>query len=81
MAVCIAYGSSLPGGGIRAAAAGLHHNHSNAGCKPHLQPMLPQHWILNPLSEAGDRTHILRDTMSGSQHAELQWELPDLFFL
>ena len=25
-----------------------------------------QHWILNPLSEARDQTHILTDTMSGS---------------
>ena len=27
---------------------------------------LRQHWILNPLTEARDRTHILTDTMSGS---------------
>ena len=31
--------------------------------------------ILNPLSEAQDQTHILVDTMSGSQLAEPQWEL------
>ena len=33
-----AYGSSQARGGIRAAVAGLHHSHSNAGSKPHLQP-------------------------------------------
>ena len=27
---------------------------------------LQQHWILNPLNEARDRTRILMDTMSGS---------------
>ena len=32
-------------------------------CK--LQPSLLQCQILNPLSEAKDRTHILTDTMSG----------------
>ena len=33
----------------------------------HLQPKpLPkQHWILNPLSEARDRTHILTETTLG----------------
>ena len=25
-----------------------------------------QHWILNPLKEASDQTHILTDTVSGS---------------
>ena len=37
-----------------------------------------QHRILNPLSEAKDRTHILRDTMSGSQPAEPWRELSPL---
>ena len=32
--------------------------------------------ILNPLSEAMGRTCILRDTMSGSEPPEPQWELP-----
>ena len=36
---------------------------------------LVQHQILNPLSEAKDRTCILMDTMSGSYPAEPQWEL------
>ena len=33
-----AYGGSQASGQIGAAAAGLHHSHSNAGSKPHLQP-------------------------------------------
>ena len=35
--------------------------------------------ILNPLSEARDWTHILTDTMLGSQPAEPQQELPEYF--
>ena len=35
------YGSSQASGRIRAAAAGLHHSHSNAGSMPHLWP-IPQ---------------------------------------
>ena len=31
-----AYGGSQSRGGIRAAAAGLHHSHSNAGSEPRL---------------------------------------------
>ena len=34
----IAYRSSQARGQIRVIAAGLHHNHSNAGSKPHLLP-------------------------------------------
>ena len=37
---------------------------------------LRQHWILNLLREARDRTHILMDTMSGSLPTEPQGELP-----
>ena len=33
-----AYGSSQVKGPIRAAAASLHHSHSNSGSKPSLQP-------------------------------------------
>ena len=33
-----AYGGSQARGRIRAAAASLHHSHSNAGSEPHLQP-------------------------------------------
>ena len=46
---------------IRAEAAGLHRSHYNAGCKPCLQPTL-QLKIPNPLREARDRIHILKDT-------------------
>ena len=45
-----AYGSSQARGRIRAIASGLRHSHSNAR-------------ILNPLSEDGDRTCILMDTL------------------
>ena len=35
--------------------------------------------ILNPLREARDHIHIRTDTMSGSQPAEPQWELPKIY--
>ena len=38
MAAPSAHGKSRAGGRILAAAAGLHHSHSNARFKPHLQP-------------------------------------------
>ena len=34
-----------------------------------------QHWILNPLNEARDRTHILMDNSQGYYPSEPQWEL------
>ena len=37
-ATCVAYGSSQARGRIGAAAAGLHHSHSNMGSQPHLWP-------------------------------------------
>ena len=37
--------------------------------------ILQQCWILNPLSEARDRTHILMNTTSGPWSIELQQEL------
>ena len=37
-----------------------------------------QYQILNPLIEARDGTHILMDTMLGSQPTEPQQELPEL---
>ena len=45
----------LPGAGSQtgAASAGLHRS-------------LGQHWILNPLNEARDQTHILTNTVLGS---------------
>ena len=52
----VAYGGSQARGQIRAAAAGLHHSHSNMGSEPRLQPTAQpgQHGILNPLSRARD---------------------------
>ena len=58
----MAYGSSEARDGIGAAAAGLHHSHSNAGSELHLQPTPQLHQILNPLNEARNQTHILSDT-------------------
>ena len=40
MAAPVAYGSSRARGQIGAAAAGLHHSHSNTGSELHLGPML-----------------------------------------
>ena len=53
----MAYGGSQAGDRIRAVAASLHHSHSNMGSEPCLRPTQCQ--ILNLLSEARDRTHIL----------------------
>ena len=41
MATPVAYGSSQARGQIRAAAAGLHHSHSNTRSELRLQPTLP----------------------------------------
>ena len=65
MATPVAYGNSQARSQIGAVAAGLRHS-------------LGQCRILNPLSEARDRTYILTDTMSGSQPAEPQPELLSL---
>ena len=57
--------SSRVRGWIRAGAAGLCHSNSNEGSKLHLEPTLQHTWqcqILNPLSKARDRTHIIMDT-------------------
>ena len=52
-----AYGVSQTRGLIRAPAASLCQSHSNARSKPHHSSW--QRWILNPLSEARDRTRNL----------------------
>ena len=39
-----------------------------------LHGSLWQRWILNPLSQARDKTHILTET-SGPESAEPQWKL------
>ena len=59
----MAYGGSQAKGPIRAAAAGLHHSHSNVGSSHvyDLHHSSRPHWILNPLSEAKDQTRILMD--------------------
>ena len=52
-----AYGTSQGWDQIGVAAAGPHHSHSNTGSKP-----LQLCQILNPLSQARDRTRVLMDT-------------------
>ena len=60
----VAYeGSQARGSLIRAIDTGLHHSHSmqdpSHGCDLHHSSRL--YWILNPLSEARDRTRVLTD--------------------
>ena len=75
IATPVVYGSSWARGQIRTTAAGLHHSHSYAGSKPHLQ-----HWVLNPRMEARDQTLILTGTVSDSKPTESQWGLLCHFF-
>ena len=75
MAEPVAYGSYWARGAIRAAAEALTTLDLSHICN--LCFSLWQHRIPNPPSEVWDRTSILTDTMSGSQPAEPQWELPD----
>ena len=60
----VVYGCFQARGGMAAAAAGLHHSHSNVGssCICDLCHSLLQSRILNPLSQATDRTCIFRVT-------------------
>ena len=62
-AVPAAYGGSQARGHIRAVAAGLCHNHSNAKSVPSLRPTpwLMATLVLNPLSEARHQTCVLMD--------------------
>ena len=67
------YGSSQARGRIRATAAGLlAYTTATATtdpshiCNPHHSSR--QHWILNPMSEAGDRTFILMDPSQVHYH-------------
>ena len=59
-----AYGSSQARGQIRAAAASLHHSHSNMGSEPQMRPtpQLMAMPILSSLNGAKDRTHVLMYT-------------------
>ena len=59
-----AHGSSQARGRIGALAAGLHHSHSN-GDESRVRDLhhsSRQRRVLNPRSEARDRTHVLMDT-------------------
>ena len=60
----MAYGGSQARGQIGTTAACLLHSHSNArsDCVCDLHRSSWQGWILNPLSEARDPTHIFMDT-------------------
>ena len=60
----VAYGSSWARGLIGAVDASLQHSHSNMAAKLQLRPTpkVMARWILNPLSEARDWTHIVMDT-------------------
>ena len=64
-------GSSQARGLIEAAAAGLHHSHSNAGPEQHLwpTPQLTAMQDLQPTKQGRDRTYILM---------EPQQELPQI---
>ena len=42
-----------------------------------LHHSLWQHQILNQLSEARDQTHVFKETGSGAQPTEPQWELQE----
>ena len=69
-AASAAYGSSQATGGIGAIATGLHQSHSNAGSS-HVCTLHHSSWhrqILNPLSKARDRTHVLMDTIRFVNH-------------
>ena len=57
-----AYGGSQARGPIGAVSADLHQSYSNSGSELGLPPTPQQRWILNPLSEARDRTRVLMDT-------------------
>ena len=59
----MAYGGSQARDQIGAVATGLYHSHSNSGSEPRLRstPQFRAMQILNPLSEARDRTCVLMD--------------------
>ena len=75
----VAYGSSWARGQIGASAEACAIATATVmldlSCICDLCHSLRQSWILNPLSEATDQTHILVDTMLGSLPAEPPWEL------
>ena len=76
----------FPGWGQIGAVAASHshsHSHSNVGSDPSrvcdLYHSSKQRWILNPLSEARDRTCVLMDA-SQILSAEPWWEFQPFFF-
>ena len=71
------HGSSQPRDSIRAAAAGLHHSHSNVdlSCVCNIHRSSEQHQMPDPLIKARDPTRILRVT-SWVVTTESQQELP-----
>ena len=61
--ILVACGSSQARRRIGAAAAGLHHKHSNSGSRPHGDPLhSSQQQIRNPRSKTRDGTCILMGT-------------------
>ena len=77
-ATSVAHGISQARCWIGALAASLCHNHRNVPDLSHIFELHCSLWqcqIINPLSEARDQTCNLKDTISGSQPAELQQDL------
>ena len=75
-----AYESSRAWGWAGATAVSLHHSHSSAGSKPHLQPMLQLAGMKDPYpTEQGQGSnlhlHEYQESESDSQLSEPQWEL------
>ena len=70
-------------GPSRATAASLHHSYSNWNpslvCHLHLSSR--QHWVLNPLSKAGDGIPSSSWMLVGFVTAEPQQELPPFLFI
>ena len=62
-----------------AVATSLHHSHSNTGSRPRLRPT-PQ-LILNPLSEARDRTRVFMDTSQVHYHWAMRGTPCPFYFL
>ena len=81
-AALAAYGSPRARGRFGAVAASLHHSHNKGGAKLSVQPtpQLTASRILNPLSEARDRTRASWMLVRFIT-AEPRWELPDVIRL
>ena len=77
-AASTAYGSSQARGHTAATAAHLRHSHSHVGSEPYHSSQ--QHQVLNPLSKARDRIHILMDTSWVHYHLATT-ETPGITFL